>query len=67
MNSAALAHAAPRNLEEQKEIFFMSDCQYNPQFEYDNFENTQKLLGNYKEPSEELMVISCKIMDSFLS
>jgi len=24
-------------------------------------------LGNYKEPSEELMVISCKIMDSFLN
>lgn len=28
---------------------------------------TQKLLANYKEPSEELMVISCKIMDSFLN
>lgn len=28
---------------------------------------TQKLLQNYREPNEELMVISCKIMESFLS
>lgn len=27
---------------------------------------TQKLLQNYREPNEELMVISCKIMESFL-
>jgi len=27
---------------------------------------TQKLLQNYKEPSEDLMQIACKIMDSFL-
>ena len=65
-NKAALGNVAPRNLEEQKELFFESDCQYDPQFEYENYEATQKFLLNYKEPSEDLMVISQKILDSFL-
>lgn len=65
-NSQALAHVVPRNLDEQKELFFESNCEYDPQFEYENYDCTQKFLQNYREPSEDLMEISQKILDSFI-
>jgi len=47
-------------------LFFENDCKVNPQFEYENFGLTTKFLAQYKEPSDELMHIAKKIMDSFL-
>lgn len=40
----ALVNTLPKNIEEQEELFFQSDCNYNPQFEYENIELTQKFL-----------------------
>lgn len=54
----ALINTTPKNLEEQEELFFLSDCKYNPQFEYENIEMTQKFLQMYKEPQTELMQIA---------
>lgn len=61
-----LLHTVPQNIEEQERLFFESDCTINPQFEYDNFDLTQKFLQTYSKPSEELMPIAVKIMDSFI-
>lgn len=56
----------PKNLEEQEQLFFESNCSCNPQFEYENPELATKFLSFYPEPATELMEIATKILDSFL-
>jgi hypothetical protein len=65
-NVWALVNTTPKNLEEQEQLFFESNCTYNPQFEYENIESTQKFLSMYKEPNTELLDIAQKILDSFI-
>eukprot|EP00351_Strombidinopsis_sp_SopsisLIS2011_P001340 CAMPEP_0116887708 /NCGR_PEP_ID=MMETSP0463-20121206/22330_1 /TAXON_ID=181622 /ORGANISM="Strombidinopsis sp, Strain SopsisLIS2011" /LENGTH=82 /DNA_ID=CAMNT_0004550943 /DNA_START=360 /DNA_END=608 /DNA_ORIENTATION=+ len=62
----ALIHTVPKNIDEQHEAFFESNCKINPQFEYENYTMTQKILSQFKEPSDEYMQIAKKIIDSFL-
>lgn len=66
-NMAALLHTLPRNIEEQQELFFERNCAVNPQFEYDNYAATLKFLSLYDSPSDRLMPIATKILDSFLA
>lgn len=65
-NMAALLHTLPRNIEEQQALFFDNDCSINPQFEYDNYAATLKFLSLYESPSDRLMPIATKILNSFL-
>lgn len=63
----ALVHTQPKNIEEQRQIFFDSDCTVNPVFEYENYAATQKFLAQFKEPSEEFLELSKQILDSFIT
>ena len=38
----------------------------NPVFEYENYTATQKFLAQFKEPSDEFLDLSKKILDSFI-
>lgn len=64
----ALVNIVPNNIPEQKQLFFESECRYNPQFEYDNLEAAQKFMVNQKAqaPNEALFELAEKIMQSFL-
>lgn len=59
-------HTQPKNIEEQRQMFFESDCTMNPVFEYENYVATQKFLAQFKEPSEELLDLSKQILESFI-
>ena len=62
----ALVHTQPKNIEEQREAFFESNCTINPQFEYENYAATQKFLAQFKDPSDELLDLSKRILNSFI-
>ena len=62
----ALVHCQPKNIEEQREVFFESNCTINPQFEYENYAATQKFLAQFKDPSDELLDLSKRILNSFI-
>ncbi len=62
-----MLHALPKNLEEEQQRFFESDCKINPIFEYENPQNAAKYLSQFKEPNDEYMQIAKKILDSFLT
>lgn len=61
-----MIHCQPKNIEEQKVIFFESDCTVNPVFEYENYAATLKFLAQFKEPSDELLELSKRILNSFI-
>jgi hypothetical protein len=67
-NDKALMHLAPKNLIEQRDLFFANECLVNPIFEYENPLLAQKTLQAYSQTSGEhpLMDIAVKILDSFL-
>ena len=50
---SAFMYATPKNIEEQRVIFFENNCKVNPQFEYTNPEMAQKYVAMFKEPSYE--------------
>ena len=62
----ALLHSMPKNLEEEQQKFFESDCKVNPIFEYENPSLASKYLSQFKEPNDEFMQIAKQILDSFL-
>lgn len=43
--NVALIHSLPKNLEEEAKKFFENDCNYNPQFEYENPQLALKYLS----------------------
>ncbi|CAI2360908.1 unnamed protein product [Moneuplotes crassus] len=43
----SLLCSVPKNLEEQKKLFFEAECNYNPQFVYDNENLTRKYLKQF--------------------
>jgi len=59
-------HCVPKNLEEQKQVFFESNCTVNPVFEYESYAATQKYIAQFKEPSEELLELAKRILNSFI-
>lgn len=56
----------PKNLEEEQQRFFDSECKVNPIFDYENPQLALKYLSQFKEPNDEYMLIAKKILDSFL-
>jgi len=62
----ALVHTLPKNIEEAKIQFFESNCTINPIFEYENYAATQKFLAQFKEPSDQYLDLSKRILDSFI-
>ena len=56
----------PKNIEEQKEAFFESEFTVNPIFEYVNPDLALKVRQSFKEPSDEFLELSKKILDSFI-
>ena len=62
----ALNHALPKNLQECQDRFFESKFKINPQFEYDNEYQAQKLLDSFQEPDGKYLEIAKLILESFL-
>jgi hypothetical protein len=53
--NVALIHSMPKNLEEEQQRFFESECKVNPIFEYENPAQATKYLSQFKEPNDEYM------------
>ena len=64
--NATLMHTQPKNIEEQKQMFFRSNCSINPIFEYTNYAAAQQFMSYYREPSDELFELSKRILNSFI-
>ena len=64
--NVALIHSMPKNLEEEQQKFFESDCKINPIFDYENPALATKYLSQFKEPNDEYMQIAKNILDGFL-
>ena len=64
--NVALIHSMPKNLEEEQQKFFESDCKLNPIFDYENPALATKYLSQFKEPNDEYMQIAKNILDGFL-
>lgn len=62
----ALIHLRPKNLIEQKDLFFQNNCKVNPVFEYENPQLTQKTMQSYNQVSDAHIDIAVAILDDFL-